>query len=70
MSRYEQIAQDLQRQRDRLDSADRKRRQDVEGDVVIDGPRRLLLRSPNGTYFSIGVSDAGVLTTTNMGTRL
>lgn len=39
-------------------------------DVVIDNARRLLLRSPNGTYFAIGVTDAGVLTATNVGTSL
>ena len=39
-------------------------------DVVIETPRRLLLRSPNGTYWSIGVTNAGVLTATNVGTSL
>lgn len=39
-------------------------------DVVIDNARRLLLRSPNGTYFAIGVTDAGVVTATNVGTKL
>ena len=36
-------------------------------DVVIEHPRRLLLRSPDGTYWAVGVGDDGVLSTTNMG---
>lgn len=36
-------------------------------DVVIDADRRLLLRSPSGTYWAITVNDAGGLSTTNVG---
>jgi hypothetical protein len=54
-----------------LRSALERQSRDVElastADVVIDATRRLLLRSPNGTYFALVVSDAGVISTVNMG---
>ncbi|MCP3735619.1 hypothetical protein M9979_12120 [Sphingomonas sp. RP10(2022)] len=57
------------RLRQRLDEGDRARSRAKREDVVIEDPRRLFLRSPNGTYFGITVSDAGVLTATNMGSN-
>jgi hypothetical protein len=39
-------------------------------DVIIDGGRRVLLRSANGKYWRLNVSDLGVLSTTDMGTTL
>jgi hypothetical protein len=33
--------------------------------VVIPIGRRLILQSPNGTYFEVHVSDSGVLTTSS-----
>jgi hypothetical protein len=42
----------------------------AQEDVVIDNARRLMLRSPNGTYWAITVSDAGALSTVNMGASL
>ena len=48
----------------------RDQRQAAEADVVIDGPRALKLRSPNGTYYALVVDDAGVLSTVNVGTSL
>lgn len=36
-------------------------------DVVIEFPRRLKLRSPDGTYWILGVDDTGALTTENAG---
>lgn len=43
------------------------RRRDQE-DILIDGTRRILLRSPDGHYWSLGASDAGALTLTDVGT--
>jgi hypothetical protein len=37
--------------------------------VVIDGARELLLRSPNGHYWSIVVSDTGGLSAVDVGTK-
>lgn len=39
-------------------------------DVLIDLNRRLILRSPNGHFWNVAVSDAGALTVTDMGTTL
>ncbi|HEV2078706.1 MAG TPA: hypothetical protein VGR19_02250 [Allosphingosinicella sp.] len=41
-----------------------------EGDVILENGRRALIRSANGTYWSVTVTDAGVLQTTNVGTTL
>ncbi len=41
-----------------------------EEDVIVELPRRLLLRSPNGTFFAITVDDAGVVSALNVGTTL
>ena len=54
------------------DDRDRQRRGlrlQREEDVVIDG-RKLKLRSPDGTYFSIQVADDGTLSTTDEGPTL
>lgn len=53
-----------------LDRQGRRQRDLEEGDIVIEEPRRLLLRSPNGTYFTLSVDDAGALTATDVGTKL
>jgi len=38
-------------------------------DIVLDGSNaRFILRSPDGTYFSLSVDNAGTLSTTNLGT--
>lgn len=39
-------------------------------DVVVETPRRLLLRSPDGHYWAIAVTNAGALTATDVGTTL
>lgn len=44
----------------RMDQLNRKKGQDVE----IAGGERLILTSPNGTRWSVGVSDAGAFTAT------
>jgi hypothetical protein len=49
---------------------DRRLRQAVEDDVIIGDGRRLIIRSPNGHFWNIGVSDAGAITVTDMGTTL
>lgn len=49
---------------------DRRVGQVEQADVLCEGGRRLILRSPNGHFWSVGVDNAGVLTTTDMGTTL
>jgi hypothetical protein len=39
-------------------------------DVIISDDKRLLLRSPNGTYFSLTVDDMGGLSTNGIGTEI
>jgi hypothetical protein len=70
VSDFQDQQRDANRLRQRADESDRARARDLQNDVVIDGPRRLLLRSPGGTYFAVTVSDAGVLSTVNMGSKL
>lgn len=50
------------------DSRAEQRRAALE-DVVLDGDRRLILRSPNGHYWSLGISDAGAIVATDIGTQ-
>jgi hypothetical protein len=69
MSGYQDFQRDNDRLRQRADANDRTRNRDNQADVVIEDPRRLFLRSPNGTYFSVSVDDAGTLSTVNMGTN-
>ncbi|HEX8418818.1 MAG TPA: hypothetical protein VF638_02260 [Sphingomonas sp.] len=52
-----------------LGRMDRRTRDLSLEDVVIGLDRRLLIRSPNGTYFAIVVSDAGALSTVNVGAQ-
>ena len=40
----------------------------ADEDVRVDGGRRLVLRSPDGHYWSITVDNAGALATTDIGT--
>ena len=58
--------------RTRAAFADQQRllRKATDDDVMIGDGRRLIIRSPNGHFWSIGVSDAGALTVTDMGTSL
>lgn len=58
-----QLREDLEAQR-------RKQRELEEGDVIVEHPRQLLLRSPNGTFFALAVGDTGVLSAVNMGSTL
>lgn len=67
MSAFSDQQRDTGRLRQRLDDNDRARDREKREDVVIEDPRRLFLRSPNGTYWQIGVTDAGAITVTNMG---
>lgn len=69
MSTFTDQQRDTNRLRQRADETDRARSREKRDDVVIEDPRRLFLRSPNGTYWQIGVTDAGVITATNMGTN-
>ena len=65
--RYDVVVRDVQGLRGTLERQARALDDQAQEDVVIDGARRLLLRSPNGTYFALVVSDAGVISTVNMG---
>lgn len=69
MSGWNDMQRDTNRLRQRADEVDRRRTRDQDADVVIEHPRRLFLRSPGGTYFQLEVSDAGVLTATNVGSN-
>ena len=42
----------------------------IDSDAVIETPRRLMLRSPNGHYWALHVHDNGKIDTTDMGTEL
>jgi hypothetical protein len=42
----------------------------LDSDTVIETPRRLMLRSPDGHYWALTVSNAGVLGAVDMGTAL
>ena len=46
-----------------------QRRADAQP-VVVSPEHALYIRSPNGTYFSLAVDDAGVLSTVSVGTSL
>ncbi|MGW8135375.1 hypothetical protein ACWGNZ_07025 [Sphingomonas zeae] len=69
MSAFSDQQRDTNRLRQRVDAGDKARDRQQREDVTIEDPRRLFLRSPNGTYWQVTVSDAGVLTTTNMGSN-
>lgn len=70
MNRYDQAARDGHDLRREQDQAKRERRRLQLDDVIIDNDRKILLRSANGHYWSIQVSNAGVLSTTDEGTSL
>lgn len=69
MSAFSDQQRDTNRLRQRVDAGDKARDRQQREDVTIEDPRRLFLRSPNGTYWQVSVSDAGVLITTNMGSN-
>ena len=50
------------------DRAAQQAQRALEGDVVAVDPRRLILRSPDGHFWSVTVDDAGVLGTVDLGT--
>lgn len=70
MSGYADQQRDQDRLRQRQDETDRARARDAQADIVIEMPRRLFLRSEDGTYFAVSISNAGAVTTTNMGSKL
>jgi hypothetical protein len=49
---------------------DRRLRRAENEDVIIGDGKRLILRSPNGHFWSVTVDDLGALSTTDMGTSL
>lgn len=62
--------QDTNRLRQRADEADRRASRAAREDLIVEMPRRLFMRSPNGTYWQVSVDDTGKLVTTNVGDRL
>jgi hypothetical protein len=70
MTDFNDLQRDSGRLRQRVDAGDRAARRAAQEDVIVEYPRRLLLRSPDGTFFAIGVADNGTLTATNMGQTL
>jgi hypothetical protein len=69
MSAFSDQQRDTNRLRQRVDAGDKALDRSKREDVVVEDPRRLFLRSPNGTYWQISVTDAGAITATNMGTN-
>jgi hypothetical protein len=61
---------DEHRTRAAVDDLDRRLSQQETADVRIEAGRRLVLRSPNGHFWSVGVDNLGALTTTDLGTSL
>ncbi len=53
-----------------LDQQRRRQRDLEEGDIVAEHPRRLILRSPSGTYWTVTVGDDGTLSTVAIGPKL
>ena len=47
---------------------DRRIRQAVNNDIIIGDGKRLFIRSPSGHFWQIGMTDAGAVTVTDMGT--
>lgn len=53
-----------------IEEQERRRRQAQQEDVRIENGRRLILRSPDGHFWSLGVDNTGALTTTDLGPTL
>jgi hypothetical protein len=70
VSGFTDMQNEQRRQRDRQAQTDRRVAKMADSDVMIDSVRRLILRSPAGTYFSLAVADDGSLSTVNLGTSL
>jgi hypothetical protein len=49
---------------------DKQRQRDQQADVLVEMPRRLILRSPDGTYWQISVANDGTLVTDNLGSAV
>lgn len=56
--------------RSALADMDRRLAGAENNDVLIGDGRRLIIRSPNGHFWNVGVSDAGALVITDLGTSL
>ncbi len=69
-TRWDTKRDDVHRLRQRADGSDRRQREDAQADIVIEHPRRLYLRAPNGTYWEVSVGNTGILSTTNVGGTL
>lgn len=61
---------DIRSLNDKFDRQSRANRAAAEADVIADNGRRIMVRSPNGHYWSITVSDAGVVSAVDQGTTL
>jgi hypothetical protein len=53
-----------------LDQNSRQIKENAEGDIIVEMPRRLFLRDTDGIYWQITVSTTGVLTVTSVGATL
>lgn len=58
------VIRDQRQLREQFGRQSKDMRQIQEGDVVVEDPRGLYLRSPGGLYFQVTVSDSGALTAT------
>ena len=61
---------DMRSLNSKFERQQRANRAQQEADVVTDNGRRIMVRSPNGHYWSIAVSDAGVVSAVDQGTTL
>jgi hypothetical protein len=66
----DEFRNEQRRHRQQLEGQRRDIKDALEGDVVIDGNRRLMLRSPNGHYWALSVGNTGTLAATDVGTSL
>jgi len=68
--RFQSVEKDVRRLDIKRAENDRRARNSELEDIIVDSGRKLILRSPNGHFWSIGVSNAGAFTATDLGTTL
>lgn len=69
-NRFSRMEDDVGQLRRQSEDGARKARRLGEDHVVIESPRKLLLRSPNGHYWDVQISNAGTVTLVDIGTEL
>jgi hypothetical protein len=71
MSDYRQppLINDQRQLREELGRSNRRQRALEQDDIVVEHPRRIVLRSPNGHYWAISIHDDGTLAASDVGTK-